>query len=133
MKKLSRLMIVLTLAALVFGGLAFTARPAYAADTFNVSVYHNINGARLGLDRDLPVTAEVWKDGKLLAYVPLNFQDRFSADLPAGMYQIRIVADGIGEIPSMGIGPVEIPAGVDVRIQAQLGAGKTPVTSVRVK
>lgn len=132
MNKISRLMIVLTLAALVLGGVAFTARPAYAADTFNISVYHNINGRALGLDKALPVTAEVWKDGQILANVPLSFKDRFSADLPAGTYQIRVLLGGV-EIPSMGVGPVEIPASVDVRIQAQLGAGQTPVLAVRVK
>jgi len=136
MKKLSRLMIVLTLAALVFGGVAFTAPTAYAADapeTFNISVYHGINGRSLGLDKALPVTAEVWKDGAILAFVDLSFKDRFSADLEPGVYQIRVFADGIGEIPSMGVGPVEIPAGVDVRIQAQLSGGKTPILNVRVK
>lgn len=132
MKKLSRLMIVLTLAALVFGGFAFTARTAYAADTFNISVYHGINGRALGLDKELPVVAEVWKDGQVLANIPLSFKDRFSADLPAGEYQIRLLLGGV-EIPSMGVGPVEIPAGVDVRIQAQLGAGQTPILNVRVK
>lgn len=132
MKKLSRLMIVLTLAALVFGAAAFTTRTAYADDTFHISVYHNINGRALGLDKELPVVAEVWQDGEWLTNVPLSFKDRFSADLPAGTYQIRILLGGT-EITSMGVGPVDIPAGVDVRIQAQLGAGKTPITSVRVK
>ncbi len=132
MKKLSRLMIVLTLAALVFGAAAFTTRTASANDTFNISVYHNINGRALGLEKDLPVVAEVSKDGNFWHNLPLSFKDRFSADLPAGNYQIRILLSGT-EIPSMGVGPVDIPAGVDVRIQAQLGAGKTPITSVRVK
>lgn len=133
MSKLSRLMIVLTLAALVFGGLAFTTRTASAeGHTFNISVYHGINGRALGLDKDLPVVAEVWKDGQLLANLPLSFKDRFTADLEPGTYQIRVLLGGV-EIPSMGVGPVEIPAGVDVRIQAQLGAGQTPILSVRVK
>jgi hypothetical protein len=133
MNKLSRLMIVLTLAALVFGGLAFTTRTANAAGhTFNISVFHNINGRALGLDKDLPVVAEVWKDGQVLANLPLSFKDRFTADLEPGTYQIRVLLGG-NEIPSMGVGPVEIPAGVDVRIQAQLSGGKTPILSVRVK
>jgi hypothetical protein len=78
------------------------------------------------------VVAEVWKDGQVLANLPLSFKDRFTADLEPGTYQIRVLLGG-NEIPSMGIGPVEIPAGVDVRIQAQLSGGKTPILSVRVK
>jgi hypothetical protein len=53
--------------------------------------------------------------------------------LPACEYMIKVALPDGTEIPSMSLGPVEIPAGVDVRIQAQLAAGKTPILNARVK
>ena len=70
-KLFSRIMIVLTLVAVLAGALAFGPTKARAADgTFNVSVYHGINGRALGLSKELPVIATVEKDGQLLALRP---------------------------------------------------------------
>ena len=133
-KTFSRIVVVFALIALLAGAFAFAAPRAKAADgTFNISVYHGINGRTLGLDRELPVIASVYKDGQLIATLPLQFKDRFSADLPAGTYTIMIEAVGVGPVPSMTLGPVTIPADVDVRVQAQLGAGQTPILNARVK
>jgi hypothetical protein len=134
MNKLSRTMIVATVIALLAGVFAFAAPQAKAADgTFNISVYHGINGNALGLSKELPVVATVYKDGAWLANIPLEFKDRFSADLPAGNYLIEVSAVGVGPVPSMTVGPIDIPADVDVRLKAQLGAGKTPIINARVK
>jgi len=133
-KTVSRLVIVATLLALLAGAFAFAAPNAKASDgTFNISVYHGINGNALGLPKELPVVATVYKDGAWLASIPLEFKDRFTADLPAGTYTIMVEAVGVGPIPSMTLGPVAIPEGVDVRVQAQLSTGKTPILNARVK
>ncbi len=133
-KAFSRIVIVFALVALLAGAFAFAVPQAKAADgTFNISVYHGINGRSLGLDKELPVVATVYKDGAWLAAIPLEFKDRFTADLPAGTYLIEVEAVGVGPIPSMTVGPVTIPADVDVRIQAQLSGSKTPILNARVK
>ena len=134
MNKLSRVLVVFTLVALLAGVFAFAAPKAKAADgTFNISVYHGINGTALGLSKELPVIATVYKDGAWLANIPLEFKDRFTADLPAGNYLIEVTAVGVGPVPSMTVGPIDIPADVDVRLNAQLGAGGTPIIKARVK
>lgn len=133
-QNISRIFVVFALVALLAGAFAFAVPEAKASDgTFNISVYHGINGRSLDLDKELPVIAMVYKDGEPFANIPLEFKERFTADLPAGTYEIMVEAVGVGPIPSMSLGPVEIPADVDVRIQAQLGAGKTPILNARVK
>ena len=136
-KLLSRMMIVLTLVAVLAGALAFGATKARAADgTFHISVYHGINGKALGLSKELPVIASVYSGDQLIAQLPLEFKDRFSANLPAGTYTIKVsaVVDGnLVPVPSMTVGPVGIPADVDVRLQARLAEGGTPILSVRAK
>ena len=136
-KLFSRIMIVLTLVAVMAGALAFGATKTRAADgTFTISVYHGINGKALGLSKELPVIASVYSGDQLIAELPLEFKDRFSADLPAGTYTIMVsaVVDGnLVPVPSMTVGPVAIPADVDVRLQARLAEGGTPILSVRVK
>jgi flagellar hook assembly protein FlgD len=135
-KTFSRFVIVFALVALLAGAFAFAVPQAKASDgTFNISVYHGINGRSLGLSKELPVEARVY-DGNnvLLDTIPLEFKDRFTADLPAGTYKIDVFSLELGTVvDSMTVGPVEIPEGVDVRIQAQLSAGKTPILNVRVK
>jgi hypothetical protein len=132
MNKISRIWLVLAVFALLAGSFAFSARDAQAANgNFNISVYHNINGRALGLSMELPVTASVYKDGLLIANIPLEFQDRFTADLPAGTYKIMVTSAEAGALPSMTVGPVNIDAGSTVRAQAQL-AGETPILNVRV-
>ena len=136
-KRFSHIIIALTLVAVLAGALAFSPMTAKANDTtFNISVYHGINGKALGLSKELPVIATVTSTDGLYATIPLEFKDRFSADLPAGTYTIMVsaVIDGnLVELPSMTVGPVTIPADVDVRLKAQLSADKTPILAVRVK
>lgn len=129
----SRIVLVVTLMALFGGALALDVKPVQAAtDTFNVSVYHGINGRSLGLSRELPVTAEVYLNGGLIAEIPMEFQDRFNADLPAGNYLIKVWSEELGAyVNSMTVGSVALPAGINVRLQAQLSADRTPIISVR--
>jgi hypothetical protein len=120
---------------------AFLAMPfqqVRASDgTFKVMVSHGINGKTLGLPKDLPVDIVIWKDGAYLATIEdFTFKTRLNTNLPAGTYDIFVYLDeslGGGLIPSMTIRGAAIPEGVDVRLNAQLGAGKTPVIKVKVK
>jgi hypothetical protein len=133
-KLFSRIVLVFALVAMLAAGFAFLAPSARAADgTFHISVYHGINGNALGLSKELPVIASVYKDGQLIANLPLEFKDRFSANLPEGTYTIMVTAVGVGPVPSMTVGPVFLPADVDVRLRAQLAEGGTPVIKARVK
>ncbi len=136
-KRFPHIMIVLTLVAVLAGALAFSTSTAKAENgTFNVSVYHDINGRNLGLSRELPVIATVSSTDGLYAVVPLKFKDRFSADLPAGTYTIMVSAvinGSLVELPSMSVGPVTIPADVDVRLIARLKSDGTPYIKVRVQ
>ncbi len=108
--------------------------PAVAADghTFDVSVYHGINGKSLGLSKDLPVN--VYINGAL-AIPNLKFKDKIETELPGGEeYTITVESVELGQqLPSMTVGPVTIPAGVDVSIHAKLSDGKTPILKVMVK
>ncbi len=128
MSKISKLSLIGTLLALLFA-FAFSAAPVKAAeDTFNIYVKHDINGRSLGLDKALPV--DVYVNG---GYVfTFEFGDNYSASLPGGTYTIDVKLAGT-EITVMSLGPVEIPAGVDVTIRAQLGAEKTPTLRVGIK
>ena len=91
----------------------------------HVSVYHAINGKALGLSKKLPVIATVASTDGFYAQIPLEFKGRFSVDLPAGTYTIMVEA--------VGVGPIAVPADVDVRLKAQLSADGTPILKVRVK
>jgi hypothetical protein len=51
---------------------------ANSGDTSKISVYHGIDGKRLGLSRELPVIASVYKDGEFLADILLYYKDRFT-------------------------------------------------------
>jgi hypothetical protein len=112
---------------------AFNAPDAKADDTFAVSVYHGINGRALGLSKALPVDVDIYLDGALLTTLQLEFGDRIITDLPAGEYLIEVTSQEAGPLPSMTVGPVEIPAGVDVSIMAKLSGAKTPILKVKVK
>lgn len=117
-----------TLALVTVLGLGASVR---ADETFSVQVEHRINGKALGLSKELPVTATVNLDGEDIAELDLSFGDVINADLPAGVYTITVTSEEAGPLPSMTVGPVEIPAGADVRLQARLGAGKTPIIDVK--
>jgi hypothetical protein len=135
MSRITRIFTVLTLIAVMAGAVAFAAPRALAADgTFNVSVYHGINGKSLGLSKELPVLAYIYRNGDLLATVPLEFGDRITTNLPSGNYTIKVYSTELGSfVPSMQVGPVELPEGIKVRLQAKLGAGGVPDLVARVK
>ena len=109
----------------------FSMPEVHADDTFSVTVIHGINGRSLGLSKDLPVVATVLKDGATIAEINLSFRDVVEADLPAGEYLIEVESLEAGPLPSMTVGPVDIPAGADVRLQARLGAHKVPIIDVK--
>jgi hypothetical protein len=98
---------------------------------FGISVYHGINGRSLGLSKELPVKAYVYLDGELLDVLDLEFKDRISTTLPPGEYTITVESVEAGPLDSMTVGPVDIPAGVNVSLHARLSGGKTPILSVR--
>ncbi len=135
MSRLTKLFTTVALIAIFAAVFAFAAPRALAADgTFNVSVYHGINGKDLGLSKELPVVAYIYKDGNLLAYAPLEFKQRVTVDLPAGNYTIKVFSTELGDfVPSMQVGPIDLPEGISVRLNAQLGAGNVPTIIARVK
>jgi len=129
-----RNLVLAVLASVMLFALAFAAFPVKAdGHTWDVSVYHGINGRSLGLSKELPVDVSIYKDGAVIAYLnDFTFGERINATLPAGEYKIEVFSQELGTIvPSMTLGPVEIPAGADLVIRAGLGAGKTPVLMVK--
>lgn len=101
---------------------------------FDVTVAHNINGRSLGLEKDLPVNITIEKDGEELATIyDFRFGDKLSTSLPAGEYKITVEVVGVGVLDSMQVGPVEIPEGVSLFLNARLSGGKTPIVSVTVR
>jgi hypothetical protein len=109
--------------------LAVSFAPAKAAEgTFNIYVKHDINGRSLGLEKQLPVDVYV-NGGKAFTF---EFGDSIATQLPAGTYTIMVKLAGT-DITVMSLGPVEIPADVDVTIRAQLSAEKTPTLRVGIK
>ena len=112
--------------AIVF---AFSPSPAQAAGhEFDLYVKHNINGRSLGLDKALPV--DVYVNGtKAFSF---EFGESFSAELPAGEYEIEVKLAGTDSVV-MSLDAGYIPAGVDVAIRATLGAMKSPTLRVLVK
>lgn len=108
--------------------LLFNVQTASANDSFDITVKHGINGTSIGLDKDLPVDVYVNGD-KAFTF---SFKDIVSTSLPAGEYTIMVKLAGT-ETVVMSLGPVEIPAGVDVGIRAKLSAEKTPTLKVQVK
>jgi hypothetical protein len=133
--------LMVAVAAVMALAMLLSAQSVLAAghDTFEVSVYHGINGNSLGLSKDLPVNIWIMKDNGtgLALFAKVNdftFKERFEAELPAGKYQIMVESVELGAvIDSMTVGPVDIPEDADLRIHAKLGAGKNPVLSVRAR
>lgn len=130
MKKLLSLKnwtIIGIMAALLFVT-AFSAQPAAASSNFNLDVTHLINGNKLGVDRDLPVN--VYVNGNLT--IPnFRFGDKVETALSAGWYTITVFLTDGTPLPSMTVGPVQIPAGVDVSIKARLAGDDTPYLQVK--
>ncbi len=137
MKPFAKVVSLIALVALFFG---FAISPVQAktngdqCETFFVNVSHGINGTRLGLSKDLPVIAYVYKDGDLLAKIPLVFKQTFQAELPVGEYTIEVFSEELGVfIDSMKVGPVEIPGCVKVNLLARLGEKGEPTIRVLVR
>ncbi|GAP09942.1 hypothetical protein BECAL_01096 [Bellilinea caldifistulae] len=137
MKPFAKVVSLMVLLALFFG---FAVSPVQAqtkgdqCETFFVNVNHGINGTRLGLSRELPVVAYVYKDGDVLAKIPLVFKDNFQAELPVGEYTIEIFSEELGVfIDSMKVGPVEIPGCVKVTLLARLGEKGEPTIRVLIR
>ena len=107
---------------------------AAAQEGFDVYVRHGIDGTALGLSQELPVIANVYLNGELLAAIPLEYQDEFRATLPDGEYLITIYSVELEtEIESMQVGPVEIGEEVNkVNLYAKLVKGEPDVV-VRVR
>jgi hypothetical protein len=115
------------LAALLFAT-AFSVPQASAnSGQFNIDVAHLINGKDLGLDKELPV--DVYINGNL-AIPYFTFGEKISTTLPAGQYTINVTLTDGTPLPSMTVGPVQIPAGTDVSIKARLD-NETPVLKVK--
>lgn len=127
----------LIVAAILAVTLGVGAQPALANEgTFDVSVYHGINGRSLGLSKELPVDVYIYKDGALLTMInDFSFKDRVDFNgLMAGEYKIEVKSEELGiYLPSMTVGPVDIPGDVVIRMNAQLGEGKTPIIKVKIK
>jgi len=98
--------------------------------TFDVMVRHSIDGRRLGLAKALPVN--VYINGAL-AIPGFEFGDSVSTSLRAGTYTIAVTLTDGTPLPSMNLGPVELPADADVIINAKLTADKTPILFAQVK
>jgi hypothetical protein len=117
----------------IIGALLFAAAfsvPQASANTgeFNLDVAHLINGKQLDLDKDLPV--KVYINGGL-AIPDFRFGDKISTTLPAGTYTIEVALLDGTPLPSMTVGPVSIPAGVDVNVKALLASDDTPYLRVK--
>jgi hypothetical protein len=124
------------LAALALVLIFSLAAPAVYASTgtFDVTVAHNINGRSLGLSKDLPVNITIEKDGEVLTVISdFRFGDKISTALPAGNYYITVESVEAGPLPSMTVGPVDLPEGLNLFLNARLSGGKTPIVSVTVK
>lgn len=132
MSKFYKLSIFASILAIAFL-IAFSPSLVQANDsngTFNLDVFHNINGRslQLGLDKELPV--DVYVNGNNA--FTFSFGESFSDSLPAGEYDIEVKLAGT-DFVVMSLYDAEIPAGVNVVIRATLGAGKTPTLRVVVR
>lgn len=126
----------LGIAVMLLALFALGAQPASASDgTFNISVYHGIKGRSLGLSKELPVDVHIHKDDELLTAIDnFTFQSRIRTSLPAGEYLIEVFSEDLQAfIPSMTVGPVDIPAGVKLQMKAVLVENQTPSIRVKIK
>jgi len=130
MKKLRSLKnwTIIGIAAALLFVTAFSAQPAAASNDFNLEVSHLINGNDLELDRELPVN--VYINGAL-AIPDFRFGEKVETSLAAGWYTITVFLTDGTPLPSMTVGPVQIPAGVDVTIKARLNTLDTPYLAVK--
>lgn len=121
----------LFLAVVMVMVLAVSAVSADSHDTFDVSIYHGINGRSLGASKAFPV--DIWVND-VEVFSDVEFGKRLEASLPAGTYTIEVFSDDLGAfVDSMKIESAKIPAGVDVDIHAKFSAEKTPILKVKIK
>jgi hypothetical protein len=117
----------------IIGALLFAAAfsvPQASANSgeFNLDVAHLINGEQLDIDKELPVNVYI---NNQLAIPDFRFGDKISTTLPAGTYTIDVTLLDGTPLPSMTVGPVSIPAGVDVNVKALLANDETPYLNVK--
>jgi hypothetical protein len=115
------------LAALLFATAFSVPQASASSGEFNLDVAHLINGNQLGVDKDLPVNVYV---NNKLAIPDFRFGEKISTSLPAGTYTITVTLLDGTPLPSMTVGPVSIPAEVDVNIKAVL-EDETPILRVK--
>jgi hypothetical protein len=115
------------LAALLLAGTFSVPQASANTGDFNIDVAHLINGKDLDLDKELPV--DVYINGNL-AIPYFTFGEKISTSLPAGTYTINVALTDGTPLPSMTVGPVQIPAGTDVSVKARL-IDDTPVLIVK--
>lgn len=102
-----------------------------ADDSFDVNIYHGINGRSLGASKEFPVDIYV-NDLELFSNV--TFGERLEASLPAGDYNIKIFSDDLGVfVDSMEVQADGVPGGVEVSFHAKFSAEKTPILKVKVR
>jgi hypothetical protein len=134
-----RSVLVVVIAAILVATFGIGAGSALAAGhEFDVSVYHGINGRSLGLglSKELPVDIYVYNDGGLLTVLEgFTFKSRVDLEgLEPGEYKIMVKSQELDAfLPSMTVGPKDIPGGVEVQMHAKLSEGKTPIIKVKVK
>lgn len=115
-------------AALLPIGLVLAATPAGAADDATVSVLHGIPE---GLGADV---VDVYANGNLLIddFTPGSLE---TTAVPAGSYDLAVYADGTtpddGD-PILSADGVEVPAGINATVTANLDAEGTPALNVFV-
>jgi hypothetical protein len=132
-----RNLVILGIVAILTLSLVLVASPASASEgngDFKVQVKHRINGTRLGLDKELPVNVNIYKDGAMLATIEdFRFMETVNATLPAGNYFIQVTLPDGTPVPGLELGPVEIPAGANLTIIAKLDSDGMPTLEVRAR
>ena len=115
------------MAALLFATAFSVPQASASSGEFNLDVAHLINGKQLEVDKDLPVNVYI---NNKLAIPYFTFGEKISTSLPAGTYTVTVTLLDGTPLPSMTVGPVSIPADVDVNIKAVL-EDETPILKVK--
>lgn len=128
-----RLAAAFALLGVVAAPAAVLTSPAGAAegDLSTVTVVHGIPGGDLGVDPELPV--DVLVNGSICALTDLRFGDVSDRlELAAGSYDLEVkLSDGsCGGDTAINADDVELPAGVNASIVANLDADGAPTLSV---
>lgn len=130
-KRISIAVLAALVLALVFGAVGVMA--AAEPTTFFISVYHFVKGDEIDLAQDAPVMISVVKDGVTIALVPMQYRQRFQANLPGGSYSF-IFKDADTGSTLFTCGPYDFANGDDVHLQAhEQGVGRTPKCYEHIK